>query len=161
MAHHGIKGQKWGVRRYQNDDGSLTQEGRKRYLADSERAANENRRDLAQAKEIARMAKTGDLKSEDPQVNELVKAARKAGMSDSDIRASLNITVSKMDSLVEATKKARDYERKMQKYVRDNAHVTLRDIQQYSRELSKEMNGDRRFLDDYQAARWKRITSDD
>lgn len=30
LAHHGIKGQKWGQRRYQNLDGSLTAEGRKR-----------------------------------------------------------------------------------------------------------------------------------
>lgn len=34
LYHHGIKGQKWGRRRYQNKDGSLTAEGRKRY-ADS------------------------------------------------------------------------------------------------------------------------------
>lgn len=32
IQHHGIKGQKWGVRRYQNPDGSLTEEGRQRYL---------------------------------------------------------------------------------------------------------------------------------
>lgn len=31
LAHHGIEGQKWGVRRYQNPDGSLTPEGRRRY----------------------------------------------------------------------------------------------------------------------------------
>lgn len=31
LAHHGIKGQKWGVRRYENEDGSLTPEGKKRY----------------------------------------------------------------------------------------------------------------------------------
>ena len=31
LAHHGIKGQKWGVRRYQNLDGSLTTAGRMRY----------------------------------------------------------------------------------------------------------------------------------
>lgn len=31
LAHHGILGQKWGVRRWQNKDGSLTPEGKKRY----------------------------------------------------------------------------------------------------------------------------------
>ena len=31
LYHHGIKGQKWGVRRFQNEDGSLTSEGQKRY----------------------------------------------------------------------------------------------------------------------------------
>ena len=30
ICHHGIKGQKWGVRRYQNPDGSLTELGKKR-----------------------------------------------------------------------------------------------------------------------------------
>lgn len=32
MTHHGIKGQKWGVRRFQNADGTLTTLGKKRYL---------------------------------------------------------------------------------------------------------------------------------
>ena len=31
LVHYGIKGQKWGIRRFQNEDGSLTAEGRKRY----------------------------------------------------------------------------------------------------------------------------------
>ena len=31
LYHHGIKGQRWGIRRYQNDDGTLTDEGKKRY----------------------------------------------------------------------------------------------------------------------------------
>lgn len=31
IYHHGIRGQKWGIRRFQNKDGSLTPDGRKRY----------------------------------------------------------------------------------------------------------------------------------
>ena len=31
IQHHGIKGQRWGVRRFQNADGSLTDAGKKRY----------------------------------------------------------------------------------------------------------------------------------
>jgi hypothetical protein len=31
LYHHGIRGQRWGVRRFQNEDGSLTPAGEKRY----------------------------------------------------------------------------------------------------------------------------------
>lgn len=31
IYHHGVKGMKWGVRRYQNEDGTLTPEGRRKY----------------------------------------------------------------------------------------------------------------------------------
>lgn len=36
LAHHGIKGQKWGVRRFQNADGTRTAAGRKREKANRE-----------------------------------------------------------------------------------------------------------------------------
>lgn len=35
LAHHGIKGQKWGVRRFRNKDGTLTNAGKERYGDDS------------------------------------------------------------------------------------------------------------------------------
>lgn len=42
LEHHGIKGQRWGVRRFQNDDGSLTSAGRSRYdVGEARRAAVE------------------------------------------------------------------------------------------------------------------------
>jgi hypothetical protein len=42
LQHAGIKGMKWGVRRYQNKDGSLTPAGQKRYARDT--------RDLSETK---------------------------------------------------------------------------------------------------------------
>lgn len=38
ICHHGILGMKWGIRRYQNKDGSLTAAGKKRYVKGWEKA---------------------------------------------------------------------------------------------------------------------------
>jgi hypothetical protein len=38
LYHHGISGQKWGVRRYQNEDGTLTEAGKKRYGKEYEKS---------------------------------------------------------------------------------------------------------------------------
>lgn len=47
LYHHGIKGMKWGVRRYQNDDGTLTGAGKKRY-ADDNGETGEGKQNLIQ-----------------------------------------------------------------------------------------------------------------
>lgn len=50
LAHHGVLGQKWGVRRYQNKDGSLTAEGRKRAGLKPESKFAKRRADAAKKK---------------------------------------------------------------------------------------------------------------
>ena len=50
LAHYGIVGQKWGVRRYQNEDGTLTNAGKKRYdrdVRENNAKKKENRIDVS------------------------------------------------------------------------------------------------------------------
>lgn len=60
LYHHGVKGQRWGVRRYQNSDGTLTAKGRARYYSavNVNKAFQEtkNRPNVIKAKNVARTA---------------------------------------------------------------------------------------------------------
>lgn len=71
LQHHGIKGQRWGVRRFQNPDGSLTNAGKKREKSannvekDERKEASKNRRTLSDAdlkKRIERMKLEREMK---------------------------------------------------------------------------------------------------
>lgn len=52
LSHWGIRGQKWGERRFQNKDGSLTPAGVKRY-ADQAAGVNDNNNKTSKATEVA------------------------------------------------------------------------------------------------------------
>lgn len=49
LSHHGIKGQRWGIRRYRNEDGSLTAAGQRRYGKRYERRQKQIETSLANA----------------------------------------------------------------------------------------------------------------
>lgn len=67
LTHWGIKGMRWGIRRYQNDDGSLTAAGKKRYASEAQ-ALKEKERVLK--KRQAAKDKTDSLNAKRKALNE-------------------------------------------------------------------------------------------
>ena len=102
LYHHGIKGMKWGVRRYQNKDGSLTNAGKKRmykemfdseskerkeqkkYTADTHRWVKE---DTERTKRLVDSTRTmnNELKNANRYASEKAKAKSKVKMDLSDM----------------------------------------------------------------------------
>ena len=80
LEHHGIKGMRWGVRRYQNKDGSLTPLGRKKYgtKTNFEKVQAAKR---ASSKDVVKKNKAR-LKAEENTRKELEKYKKKAGLED-------------------------------------------------------------------------------
>ena len=61
LSHHGIKGQKWGVRRFQNEDMSLTSAGKERYGSDHKKTRKERRAEKRFNKIAADVEKLGSV----------------------------------------------------------------------------------------------------
>lgn len=72
LSHHGIKGQRWGIRRYQNPDGSLTPAGEKRY-----------------AKLEKKLNSIGPETRQERQRSEIEARAKRDAMSNEELRKSI------------------------------------------------------------------------
>ena len=95
IAHSGVKGMRWGVRRYQNKDGSLTPAGEKRYGKSKEeamkaRAKAKAKAEKAKAKEAkkAEKANAKAAKQDDKANKKLMKKSVK-DMTDEELKRAI------------------------------------------------------------------------
>ena len=73
LYHFGIKGQKWGIRRYQNDDGSLTPAGKARYGTPLEKMAAKDAQRYSDASATYGVGSRTRVKLLDKELNEKKK----------------------------------------------------------------------------------------
>ena len=61
LYHFGIKGMKWGVRRYQNKDGTLTKAGRRRAQKDANSLSKAMSKELDSTNDFQRSTKRSKI----------------------------------------------------------------------------------------------------
>lgn len=88
LMHHGIKGQKWHVRRFQNKDGSLTVAGKKRYSTDGGSDSKSKIKD-AVARYKAKIAASKAKKEEARKAAEAAKPKTIGDMDNDELRKTI------------------------------------------------------------------------
>lgn len=86
LKHYGIKGMKWGVRRFQNSDGSLTADGKKRYSGDN---LKDIQKQVNQGKNVVDGVKKTRAKAAEKQTEKKIRDDL-SKMSDRELRDIVN-----------------------------------------------------------------------
>lgn len=121
LVHHGIRGQKWGIRRYQNEDGTLTNAGKSRYA----KALIKNDKDINNKWDTYRKGSKVSIKTgnTDPVI--------KATLKGQELRKSLYESSKECKSVVDKIRK------KSAKFLEDDTDKTFNEMEALKKILKK------------------------
>ena len=143
LYHFGTKGMKWGVRRFQDEDGKLTDLGRQRYGKGGERSARGTARDLNKLdREITRSQAKADLyrtKAERKQSRREFKAIKRG----EDIPEKTE-KIKKLEERADQYQQLSDRGRKMTEKIINQALKSKKSI--YSYDVRRSTNIGRNFI---------------
>lgn len=89
LEHWGIKGMKWGFRRFQNKDGSLTAAGRKRYSDSAEGGKSTSASNKSKSKSSSGKSGSKSSSSSDDKEDPVIKK-KASDMTDAELNAAIN-----------------------------------------------------------------------
>ena len=109
LYHWGIRGMRWGVRRYQNKDGSLTKAGQRRYNKEMERLKEEERIVKNKERTQTKLGKLAKKEAELEARNRALKNGEKQDVEDKNKSTPRKKSISEMtdDELREHTNRRR------------------------------------------------------
>lgn len=97
LYHHGVKGMKWGVRNYQNPDGSLTAEGRRRYGFDENSSFKNTKIDLSKHYKYLTKTRTKDFYNDMKMVKKETKGLKNVIREQKNIRENYQKSAESID----------------------------------------------------------------
>ena len=133
ICHHGILGMKWGIRRYQNKDGSLTAAGKKRQEKLLKRAEEKGTKAAERvAKNLEKKHKTGEsnVKGAEPNRISVEDAAKRLGINDSKLISRL-ATRDRMGKAVLGLESGKSKEEKWLNYYNDERNLYVREANMF------------------------------
>lgn len=172
LYHHGVLGQKWGVRRYQNPDGTLTSEGRAR-ITKLEKENNKltdqitNTKQLSKASKHTKAASRLSRKAKNEwsvflDKDQLIKKAKKeANKANRDIKSyklrekRLENKLNKNEKELEKLKNIPENQNTL--FISGSSKTQFKDSEYYRKQLPKEV---RSYIDDWMSKNGKIVVGD-
>lgn len=135
IEHHGVKGQKWGVRRYQNEDGTLTAAGKKQYRKDNRTRRSLMRRTAAAKRTLRKaVADTDSANSDYGTSKSNYKSANSriaiTSRGRANKREAINQAREELDRASERVEKSRAKLRRANRYYNENAEALTKHVNQ-------------------------------